>query len=116
MKKIKLPNIIEAAKKRPLSYDPLTDSFIHYDEVCTGIKKIVPLERLNEKQLLDLVIERQLKNEPNITVVLTGETFTNERLAIEIKNQTKIGKLMYIADINYLKFYLSQFPHDCFEK
>jgi hypothetical protein len=33
-----------------------------------------------------------------------------------MRAQTKFGKQMFDADVNYLKFYLSQFPPQAFEK
>lgn len=116
MNKPGIPSIIESAKKRPLSLDPASGSFILYDEVLNGSKKIVRLEKLSMDQLINLAAERQLTDEPGITVILTGRSFTKNELATEILNQTIIGKKMFDVDINYLKFYLSQFPDDCFEK
>ncbi len=110
---MQLPPIIESAKARPLSYDPASDEFIFYDEIAAGKKKIYPLEKLSSEQLLELAIERQLTNEPTTTAVL-GETYDNEQLANEMRAQTKFGKQMFEADINYLKFYLSQFPPEAF--
>lgn len=116
MEKIKLPFIIEGARNRPLSFDPLKNEYIYYNEVQEGIKRIVPLDTLSDEQLINLSVERQLTNEPTTTVVLTGQTLSNEQLALEIKNQTKIGKQIFLTDINYLKYYLSQFPEESFLK
>jgi hypothetical protein len=116
MKKIKLPPIVGSVKKRPLGIDPISGAFVYYDELERGSKKILPVENLTLEQQIALAVERQLTNVPSTTVVLTGETFTNEQLANEIKNQSKIGKQMLKADIDYLKFYLSQFPKECIVK
>jgi hypothetical protein len=116
MKKLQLPDIIETAKKRPLSINPLTGSFIYYEKVQTEDQKIIPIEKLNQEQLMKLIVERELSNEPNTTVTLNGESFSNEELAKEILLQTKIGKQIYNSEVDYLKFYLEQFPDDCFEK
>lgn len=115
---MKLPPIIESAKSRPLSLDPRSGSFIHYDEVQSGKKKIYPIEKLTHDQLLDLAIKRQLTNIPSTTATLNGgtHTYTNQQLAEEMRAQSKLGKQMFDADINYLKFYLSQFPPEAFEE
>jgi len=112
---MQLPPIVESAKARPLSYDPRTDKFIHYDDVSRGKQKIYPLEKLTHEQLLKLAIERQLTNLPSTTTVL-GENYTNEQVAAEMRARTKFGKQMFEADINYLKFYHSQFPREAFEE
>ena len=110
-----LPAIVEGAKKRPLSLDPQTGSYIYYDKVEKGEQKIVPIERLTHDQLLRLAIKRQLTNEPSLTTTMNGQFFTNEQLAKEIENETKIGQQIFRSDIDYLKFYLSQFPPECFK-
>jgi hypothetical protein len=112
---MELPPIVESAKSRPLSYDPRTDEFIYYDDLRSG-KKIYPLEKLTHEQLLKLAIERQLSNVPSRTTVLKGQTYTNEQIAEEVRAESKFGKQMFEADLNYLKFYLSQFPSQVFEK
>lgn len=114
--KLNLPAIVPAAKKRPLSYNPVTKRFIYYDEVEDGSAKIFPIEELSDEALLDLAIKRQLTNEPAQTAVLTGQVFSNQQVAEEIKKQSKIGKQLFNTDIEYLKFYLSQFPPESFEK
>jgi hypothetical protein len=115
---MKLPPIVESAKSRPLSFDPRSGQFIYYDEVQSEKKKIYPLENLNHEQLLNLAIKRQLTNTPSTTATLNGgtHTYTNEQLAEEMRAQSKLGKQMFEADIDYLKFYLSQFPPEAFEK
>ncbi len=116
MKRIKLPPIVEAAKKRPLGVNPHSGSFIYYDDLAKGSQKIVPVEKLNHDQVLKLAVERQFTNDPkSTTVTLNGQSFTKEQLVKEMRSQTKIGRQMFDADINYLKFYLSQFPKECFE-
>lgn len=115
---MKLPPIVESAKTRPLSFAPHTGVYIYYDEIANGEKKIYPIEKLSDEQLLELAIKRQLTNVPTTTSKLSKEpnTYTNEQLAEEIRAQTKFGKQMFDADINYLKYYLSQFPPEAFEK
>ena len=110
------PAIVESAKSRPLSFDPDSGSFIYYDDIVEGKKKIVPIEKLTYDELMNLVLERQLKNEPNTTAILGKNTFSNEDLAREIREHSKIGTQVFSADVDYLKFYLSQFPSESFEK
>jgi hypothetical protein len=112
---MELPPIIASAKSRPLSYDPRSDEFVYYDDVRSGMKKIYPLEKLSGGQLMNLAIARQLQNVPATTAVLNGQTYTNEQVAEEMRQQTKFGKRMLEADLNYLKFYLSQFPREAFD-
>ena len=116
MKKIKLPDIVESAKKRPLSINPETGNYIYYDDIETGKEKITPLKDLNEDQLLKLSIERHLSDEPSTLVTLNGESFDSQQAAKEIQKQTKVGKQFFSSDMNYLKYYLSQFPKESFEK
>ena len=111
-----LPPIVESAKSRPLSYDPRTDEFIYYDDVEQEQKKIYPLEKLTPVQKLKLAIERQLTNPPSITGILDQHVYTNEEIAAEMRAQTKFGKQMFDADMNYLDFYLSQFPKEAFQQ
>ena len=114
--KLRLPPIVESVKARPLSYDPRTDEFIFYEDVERGRKRIYPLEKLTQEQILKLAIERQLTNVPSTTSVLNGRTFTNEQVAQEMRSGTKFGRQMLDADIPYLKFYLSQFDPGAFER
>lgn len=114
--KFHLPDIIESAKKRPLSLNPKTGKFVYYDDVANGEAKIYPLEKLSDEQRIDLTVERQLTNEPTHTSVLTGDVFSNEQVADEIRKKTKIGNQLFKSDLEYLEFYLSQFPEDSFEK
>lgn len=111
-----IPAVVESARKRPLCFDPVSGSYILYDEIASGLKKIIPLGKLSEKELIALSAERHLSDVPGNTIILTGQVFTKKQLADEIINQTPIGKQMFIIDIEYLKFYLSQFPEECFEK
>ena len=111
-----LPPIVESTKSRPLSYDPLRDEFIYYDEVQQGEKKLYPLERLSSEQKLKLAIERQLANPPTTTAVLDKRVFSNEEVAEEMRAHTKFGEQMFRSDINYLEFYLSQFPKEAFQE
>ncbi len=115
MKKWKLPSIVESAKNRPLSLDKSSGEFIYYDEIEKGLQKITPIDSLNKEQLLKLVLERQFTNIPGSLVVLNGQQFTREELAQEIQQQSKIGRQIFEADINYLKFYLATFPKECFQ-
>jgi len=112
---MELPAIIESAKSRPLSYDPRADEWIFYDDVRSGKKKIYPLEELTPEQQRNLAIERQLRNARATTAVLGPQTYTNEQVAEEMRNQTKLGKQLLQADLNYLKFYLSGFPREAFD-
>jgi hypothetical protein len=112
---MELPAIIESAKSRPLSYDPRAGEWIFYDDVRLGRKKIFPVAELTPEQQLNLAIERQLRNAPTTTAVLGPHTYTNEQVAEEMRNQTKLGKQLLEADLNYLKFYLSSFPREAFD-
>lgn len=113
---MELPAIIESAKSRPLSYDPRTQEWIFYEDVRLGRKKIYPLPKLTPEQLLNLAIERQLRDAPSAIAVLGPHTFTNEQVAEEMRNGTKLGKQLLEADLRYLKFYLSGFPPEVFDK
>ena len=116
MMRMKLPDIVESAKKRPLGFNPETGKFIYYDEVKEGVQKLIPIDKLGHDQLLNLAIERIRSNEPNTIATLNGEVFNNDQQANEVRLQTKTGKQIFESDINYLKFYLSQFPAESFEK
>ncbi len=117
MKRIKLPPIVEPAKKRPLGVIPGTGAFIYYDDVERGSQKLIPLEELGQEELVNLAVERQFSDEPGgRTVTLNGQSFTKEQLAREIRSKSKIGKWMLDANVNYLKHFLSQFPKECFER
>ena len=111
-----IPAVVESARKRPISFNPATGNFILYDDIASGSLKIVPLEKLSHKELISLSVERQLADGPGTVIILTGQAYTKKQLADEIMNQTTIGKQMFEIDIEYLKFYLSQFPTECFEK
>ena len=113
---MKLPPIVASAKSRPLSFDPRSGSFIYYDEVCSGRQKIYPVDKLSDEQLLKLAIERQLRNIPTTTTTLNGRSYSNEQLAEEMRSKSKFGQQMLETDVNYLKFYLSQFPPEAFEE
>lgn len=113
---MQLPNIVAAAKRRPLSYNPETKSYIYYDDVAEGKAKLYPIEKLSESELRNLIIKRQLTNPPNTTSTLQGAFFSNEELAEEIQKGSKIGEQMFRADKDYLEFFLSQFPNECFDK
>jgi hypothetical protein len=110
-----IPAVVESAKKRPISFNPVSGTYILYDDIASGALKIVPLDKLSHKELISLSVERHLCDDPGTSVILTGQTFTKKQIANEIKNQTTIGKQMFEIDIEYLRFYLSQFPKECFE-
>jgi len=112
-----LPPIIEAAKKRPLGINSRSGSFVYYDDLQKGRQKMTPIDKLSHSQLLKLAVERQLSDSPDgTTVTLNGQSFTKEQLAREMESNTKIGRQIFEAEINYLKFYLPQFPKECFEE
>ena len=111
-----IPAVVESARKRPISFNPATGTYILYDDIASGSLKIVPLEKLSDNELISLSVERHLTDDPGTAIVLTGQAFTKKQLADEIMNQTTIGKQMFEIDIEYLRFYLSQFPKECFEK
>ena len=111
-----IPAVAESARKRPISFNPITGTYILYDDVANGSLKIVPLEKLSRKELIALSVERCLTDSPGNTILLTGQVFTKKQLADEILNQTAIGKQMFDIDIEYLRFYLTQFPKECFEQ
>ena len=111
-----IPAVVESARKRPISFNPVTGTFILYDDIASGSLKIVPLEKLSSEELISLSVERYLTDDPGNIIVLTGQSFTKKQLADEILNQTPIGKQMFDIDIEYLRFYLSQFPKECFEQ
>ena len=110
-----LPKIVESAKMRPLGYASNGD-FVYYDGLQNGSQKLVPTEQLSEEQLLKLSIERHLTDVTGSVATLNGDNYSNTQRAKEIQDQTKIGKQLFESDIDYLKFYLEQFPEDCFEK
>jgi len=112
--KLILPAISPSALNRPLSLDPSTEEFVYYEKVQQGEQKIVPIEQLNQDQLLRLIVERQFHSGTNHIVTLGGRHFTREQLIQEIKSKSKIGKQIFDADVNYLKFYLSSFPPESF--
>jgi len=112
---MKLPDIVAAAKRRPLSYNPITKTYIYYDELEQGTAKLYPIEKLSPEQLKQLVIERQLSNTPTDYATLQELKWNNEAMADEIRNETKLGKQILQADKDYLEFYLAQFPKECFE-
>ncbi|MEI6141045.1 MAG: hypothetical protein WCP85_17385 [Mariniphaga sp.] len=116
MNRPEIPAVVESARRRPISFNPVTGTFILYDDVANGSLKIVSLEKLSSKELISLSVERYLADDPGTTIVLTGQSFTKKQLADEIMNQTAIGKQMFDIDIEYLRFYLSQFPQECFEQ
>lgn len=115
MSKYQIPNILSYDKNRPLGYDPRNDKMILFDDVVKGRAKLIHLEMLNDEQLIKLSVERALKNEHIVMADYTGRIITNLELAQEILEQTNFGIEMMKSDIEYLKFFLSQFPQDCFE-
>lgn len=111
-----LPPIIASAKSRPLSYNPQTGSFIYYDDVQEGKARLYPLDKLQENDLLRLAIERQKQNGGVETGVLNGNSYSAEEAVAEMRNGTKLGKQLVQADLDYLRFYLEQFPAESFDK
>ncbi len=114
--KNKLPPITETAKKIPLGIIPHTGEAIYYSEVEKGEKKLSLPDKLNTDQQITLSMKRYLANEPGIIATLNGQSLTNEMAAAEIKKQSVIGRQLLKMDINYLEYYLSKFPENCFEK
>ena len=49
-----IPDVAESARKRPLCFDPVTGSYVLYDDIANGLKKIIPLEKLSGKELIAL--------------------------------------------------------------
>ncbi|MBD8083335.1 hypothetical protein [Chryseobacterium caseinilyticum] len=115
MKKINLPAIIDEAKSKPLSYNPQSDSFVLYDEVASGDKKIYPLSLLDKQLRLKLVIERYKKSvEDNMISTLNGEMYSKADIIDEIKRNTSVGQNFFNLDFNYLEYYVSTFPEEVF--
>lgn len=111
MKKIQLPAIVPSARLRPLSIDPHDGSFIYYDDVAQGKRKIVPIELLHDTDVQKLAVERERTNEPMVTV-LQDKEYTNSDRIREMEGNTEVGKKLISMDINYLKYYLSHFPKE----
>jgi hypothetical protein len=117
MEKITLPTIAEEAKAKPLSYNPLNKEFIYYDKVARGEQKIYPVVKLDPQTRVKLSIKRYECSEENMLVsTLNGETYSKNKIVMEITQGTAIGMNFLSLDLNYLEYFLSTFPEKVFEK
>ncbi|WPR77145.1 hypothetical protein [Algoriphagus sp. NG3] len=117
MKKIILPPIVEAAKAKPLSYNPFTQEFIYYDKVSRGEQKIYTLAKLDDDSRIKLAIKRYQASEENTQVsTLNGESYSKEAIVEQIKKKTSVGENFLSLDLNYLEYYLSTFPSEAFSE
>ncbi len=104
-----LPEIKGPARRKPVCYDPGTDSFITIDDLEAGKAKIVPLERLTEEQLKRLVIERNRVGEDYKVQMDWAEPAQSRNDIIkQIEADTEFGRVAVEADISYLGDLLKQ--------
>lgn len=103
-----LPKIEGPARNKPLSYDPVRDKFILYDDILSGKEKIVPLETLSYEQQKKLVLERN-RVAPEYTIgIIAGGIYPKNEVIVAIENDTELGKTAIKAEIAYLSELLKQ--------
>ncbi len=95
MKPVKLS---ESARKKPLSYDPVTPDFLYLDDVKAG--RDTPPQNLDNaaQHLLTL---RRLEMEAPFSIE-SLETMDKERQMKEVRKGTQTGKDIIRAEIQYL--------------
>jgi hypothetical protein len=117
MEKIRLPAIMEEAKAKPLSYNPRTQEYIYYENVAAGKQKIYPVQQLDSKQKKKLTQKRYSASEAGgLISTLNGESYSRKQIIEEIENDTPVGTSFADLDMNYLMFYLEDFPREAFEE
>ncbi|HTN46213.1 MAG TPA: hypothetical protein VL098_07675 [Flavipsychrobacter sp.] len=115
MEKLRLPAIMEEAKAKPLSYNPHTQEYIYYEDVAAGKQKIYPVQLLDNKQKKKLTQKRYSASETgDVISTLNGEAYTRKQIIEEIENDTPVGTGFADLDMNYLMFYLEDFPKEAF--
>jgi len=103
-----LPDIKGANRLKPLGYDPKTQKYILYDDIISGKAEIVPLEKLTDEQLKNLIAERQRVGPDYTMANLNGEMRTRDEIVQEILNETDFGKMIIHAEKSYLTDFLKQ--------
>jgi hypothetical protein len=103
-----LPDIKGANRLKPLGYDPQTRKYILYDDIINGRAEIVPLNKLTDAQIKELVAERQRVGPDYTMANLKGEMRTRDEIVQEILNETDFGKMMVQAEKSYLSDFLKQ--------
>lgn len=103
-----LPKIEGPARNKPVSYDPLRDKFILFDDILSGKEKIVPVENLSYEQQKKLVLERN-RVSPEYTIgTITGGIYPKKEVIVGIEGDTELGKTTVRAEISYLSELLKQ--------
>lgn len=115
MKKLNLPFIIESAKKRPLGLNPINHQFVYYDELQSGVSKLIPLNKLDDSSSKKLIIERyRTLDNKTLTSFIDGKNYSINEIINEINNASKVGNAFKTMELNYLNYYLSTFPKSIF--
>jgi hypothetical protein len=103
-----IPKIEGPARNKPLSYDPMRDRFILYDDILSGKEKVVPVETLSYEQQKKLVLERN-RAAPEYTIgTITGGIYPKKELIEAIESDTELGRTTIKAEIAYLSELLKQ--------
>ena len=103
-----MPKIEGPARWKPLCYDPERGKFIMYDEIISGIERIVPLERLSPEDLKRLMIVRRLSGTAgeDWEQPLSGSRMSWQDTVREILNDEEFGRHHVEGQSSYLRDFL----------
>ena len=103
-----MPKIAGPDRKKPLCYDPKRGKFITFDEIISGLEKIVPLDSLSSEDLTNLVVERQRVGPDYRGQAMSGSLMSRDDVVKAILRDEPFGRATVEADISHLRDLLSQ--------
>ena len=98
-----LPKIDSRNIRKPLCYDPIRKKFILYDEIVSGVEKIIPVEVLSPDDTKKLVIERIEKGPDDTMQTISGTPMTKRDIIDAIISDDEIGRMTLEAEVSMLK-------------
>lgn len=103
-----LPNIDPISQKKPLGYDPVRGKFIYYNEIVSGLEKIIPVETLAESDFKTLIIER-LRSGPDFRMQsMSGPLYNREQMIAAIEVDAPHLRQFIEAEKSYLRALLQE--------
>lgn len=103
-----LPIIDPISQKKPLGYDPVRGKFIYYNEIVSGLEKIIPVETLAEGDFKKLVIER-LRSGPDFRMQsMSGPLYDRQQVIAAIEDDTPHIRHFIDGERSYLQVFLQE--------
>jgi hypothetical protein len=97
-----MPDIDEANRKKPLSYDPSRKKYIYFDDIVSRRAPVILPSTLSKADQKKLVIERQIAGPDYTTQAISGPPMKRDDVVKAIRTNQEYGKITVEAEITYL--------------